>query len=204
MLATATFALVLYQVLSVVRSHSAASRVPRPLHHVFCLDRTRHSECPPWLFRDLAIGGRAITRTPIHETPQLQQQRTALLFPVYNEDPARVAATIEAIATELIALGVGEGFDFFILSDSRTSEAKARELRAVRLLRRALPDDTHIYYRARSENIGKKAGNIADWVERFGGAYESFIILDADSVMSGTLIVHLAALMSSSPRTALI
>ena len=203
-LATATFALVLYQVLSVVRL--------TPLQAVFLVLCTM---CFAWIalgtasallgfFAILRLGGRATTRTPIHETPQLQQHRTALLFPVYNEDPARVAATIEAIATELIALGVGERFDFFILSDSRTSEAKARELRAVRLLRRALPDDTHIYYRARSENIGKKAGNIADWVERFGGAYESFIILDADSVMSGTLIVHLAALMSSSPRTALI
>ena len=62
----------------------------------------------------------------------------------------------------------------------------------------------HIYYRARSENIGKKAGNIADWVERFGGAYEFFIILDADSVMSGALVVQLAALMGRNPRTALI
>ena len=71
-------------------------------------------------------------------------------------------------------------------------------------MRRALPRDVHVYYRARSENIGKKAGNIADWVERFGGAYEFFIILDADSVMSGALIVQLAALMASNPRTALI
>jgi membrane glycosyltransferase len=138
----------------------------------------------------------------IHETPN--PHRTALLFPIYQEDAARVAATIEAIASELVALGKGAGFDFFVLSDSRTSEAKARELRAVRLLRRALPSDVHVYYRARSENIGKKAGNIADWVERFGGAYEFFIILDADSVMSGALIVQLAGLMARDPRTALI
>jgi membrane glycosyltransferase len=62
----------------------------------------------------------------------------------------------------------------------------------------------HIYYRARADNIGKKAGNIADWVERFGGGYEFFIILDADSVMSGALVVQLAEQMARNPRTALI
>src|SRR5436853_39674 len=197
--ATATFAFVLYQVLSVVHL--------TPLQAVFLVLCTL---CFAWIALGTAsalLGFLANLRSgtmlpSIHETPH--PHRTALLFPIYQEDAARVAATIEAIASELVALGKGAGFDFFVLSDSRTSEAKARELRAVRLLRRALPSDVHVYYRARSENIGKKAGNIADWVERFGGAYEFFIILDADSVMSGALIVQLAGLMARDPRTALI
>ena len=41
-------------------------------------------------------------------------------------------------------------------------------------------------------------------VERFGGAYEFFIILDADSVMSGALVVQLTEQMARNPRTALI
>ena len=57
---------------------------------------------------------------------------------------------------------------------------------------------------ARPQNVGKKAGNIADWVQRFGGAYESFIILDADSIMSGGLLVHLQSLMAASPKAGLI
>jgi membrane glycosyltransferase len=199
--ATATFAFVLYQVLSVVHL--------TPLQAVFLVLCTL---CFAWIALGTAsallgflanLRSGAWTMLPsIHETPN--PHRTALLFPIYQEDAARVAATIEAIASELVALGKGAGFDFFILSDSRTSEAKARELRAVRLLRRALPSEVHVYYRARSENIGKKAGNIADWVERFGGAYEFFIILDADSVMSGALVVQLAGLMARDLRTALI
>jgi membrane glycosyltransferase len=200
--ATATFAFVLYQVLSVVHL--------TPLQAVFLVLCTL---CFAWIalgtasallgfFASLRWEAGGLWRTPVERG--LQQHRTALLFPVYQEDAARVAATIEAMATELIALAERAGFDFFVLSDSRTPEAKARELRAVRLLRRALPRDVHVYYRARSENIGKKAGNIADWVERFGSAYEFFIILDADSVMSGALVVQLAELMGRNPRAALI
>jgi membrane glycosyltransferase len=199
---TAAFVLVLYQVLSVVRLTA--------LQGVFLVLCTL---CFAWIalgttssllgfFATLRSRVRTSLQEDLEGAPYARQ--TALLFPVYNEDTARVAATIEAIATELLVLGEGSRFDFFVLSDSRTSEAKARELRAVRLLRRALPKDVRIYYRARTANVGKKAGNIADWVERFGAAYDYFIILDADSVMSGGLMVKLAALMKSNPRTALI
>ena len=50
---------------------------------------------------------------------------------------------------------------------------------------------------------GRKAGNIKDWVERFGGGYQNFIILDGDSVMSGETLVRLALAMErrSARRT---
>jgi membrane glycosyltransferase len=132
------------------------------------------------------------------------QGRTALLFPVFNEDAARIAATIEAMANELVALGAAQRFHVFVLSDSRSSENRARELRAVRFLQRRLDGRLPVYYRARSENVGKKAGNIADWVQRFGGAYETFVILDADSVMSGTLLVQLQEAMARKSNVGLI
>jgi membrane glycosyltransferase len=130
--------------------------------------------------------------------------QTALLFPVYQEDTARIAATIEAIAQELIALGVAEKFSIFVLSDSRAGDMKARELRAVRFLHRRLQGRIHVYYRARADNIGKKAGNIADWVRRFGAAYQSFIILDADSIMSGALLSQLQVAMAEDPKVGLL
>ena len=130
--------------------------------------------------------------------------RTALLIPIYQEDAARVAATIEAIVNELIALGAAARFDVFVLSDSRDSECKARELRAVRLLRRRLEGGGPIFYRARRDNVGKKAGNIADWLRRFGGAYQSFVILDADSIMSGALLVDLQREMAGRPHCGLL
>lgn len=130
--------------------------------------------------------------------------QTALLFPVYQEDTARIAATIEAIAQELIALGAEDRFSVFVLSDSRASDIKARELRAVRFLRRSLQERLRIYYRSRANNTGKKAGNIADWVQRFGGAYETFIILDADSIMSAGLLCQLQQAMADNPRDGLL
>ena len=40
-----------------------------------------------------------------------------------------------------------------------------------------------IFYRRRAKNTERKAGNIAEWVRRFGGAYPQMLTLDADSVM---------------------
>ena len=43
--------------------------------------------------------------------------RTAVLLPVYNEDPARVVAAISAMVAELVQAAPGH-FAFFILSDT--------------------------------------------------------------------------------------
>ncbi len=61
-----------------------------------------------------------------------------------------------------------------------------------------------IFYRRRGDNSGRKAGNIADWVRRFGGAYPQMLILDADSLMTGDTIVRLVAGMEHNPDVGLI
>ncbi len=48
-------------------------------------------------------------------------EKTALLCPIYHEDPERVAATIMAMAREIDIIGASRAFSFFVLSDSRTS-----------------------------------------------------------------------------------
>ena len=131
-------------------------------------------------------------------------QRTALLFPVYHEDSTRIAGTIEAMVLDLADVGRAEQFDVFILSDSRSAEAGLREEEIFTALAEALKPITAVYYRRRVQNTGKKAGNIADWVERFGGAYDNFLVLDADSVMSGETIVRLALGMQKRPSAGLI
>jgi len=197
--ATAAFARLLYQVLSVVQLTM--------LQGVFLVLCTM---CFAWIalgtssavlgFLSFRRGGDVAE----FDAVAVEGVRTALLFPVYQEDTARIAATIECIARELVALGAAKRFDIFVLSDSRLADIKARELRAVRFLRRRLRNAFPIYYRCRAQNVGKKAGNIADWVQRFGGAYQSFIILDADSIMSGGLLVHLQSLMAAQPKAGLI
>lgn len=132
------------------------------------------------------------------------KSRTALLFPVYHEEPARIAGAIEAMALELQARGRAEQFDVFVLSDTRGDEAGAVEADLYRELSDALLPVMPIYYRRRADNRARKAGNISDWVTRFGGAYEAFIILDADSVMSGDTLVALALAMQADPKAGLI
>jgi membrane glycosyltransferase len=199
--ATGTFGYLLYQVLSVVQI-----TVLQAVFLVLC------TMCFAWIAlgtSSAVLGFFAALAGPREQgsrsaTDGEHRQRTALLFPVYQEDAARVAATIEAIVHELVALQAEQRFDIFVLSDSRSGDAKARELRAARLLRRRLQERVQIHYRARAANTGKKAGNIADWVQRFGAAYDSFVILDADSIMSGALLVRLQAIMAGDPKAGLI
>ncbi len=61
-----------------------------------------------------------------------------------------------------------------------------------------------IFYRRRAENVGRKSGNIADFVRNWGAAYEYMIVLDADSVMSGKALVTLAQLMDAHPEVGII
>ncbi len=130
--------------------------------------------------------------------------RTALLFPVYHEEPARIAGTIEAIAGELEQLGRATAFDVFVLSDTRGDEAGQAEEQVYRGLAERLAGVVPVHYRRRRENKARKAGNIKDWVERFGAAYPHFVILDGDSVMSGETLIRLARAMEAKPRAGLI
>jgi membrane glycosyltransferase len=130
--------------------------------------------------------------------------RTALLFPVYHEDVARISGTIGAMAEEIAARGRSASFDVFVLSDTRGAEAGELEQKAYTTLAAALKDKIAVYYRRRIENTAKKAGNIKDWVERFGAAYDHFIILDGDSVMSGDTVIRLARAMEAEPKAGLI
>lgn len=132
------------------------------------------------------------------------ETRTALLFPVYNEDPTSIAGAIDAITAELEALSAADRFDVYILSDTRSAEAGAREQAVYSALKRAIAARTAVYYRRRRHNSERKAGNIKDWVERFGAAYPQFVILDADSVMSGRALVRLTRAMEANPDAGLI
>jgi membrane glycosyltransferase len=130
--------------------------------------------------------------------------RTALLFPVYHEDPSSISGTIAAIVEELTSLGKADAFDIFVLSDTRGADAGAEEEAAYAALARKMSGQTRIYYRRRIENSERKAGNIKDWVQRFGAAYETFIIFDGDSIMSGVALVRLARAMEADPSAGLI
>ncbi|MFK8253099.1 glucans biosynthesis glucosyltransferase MdoH [Ancylobacter terrae] len=131
-------------------------------------------------------------------------RRAAILLPVYNEDPARVLAGLEATCESLGRTGALASFDVFVLSDTTDPGIWIAEEAGFLDLRARIGGEAHLFYRRRPRNTGRKAGNIADWVIRFGGAYESFLILDADSVMTGACILRLAAAVEADPRIGLV
>ena len=130
--------------------------------------------------------------------------RTALLMPTYNESTARIIAGLQAIHESLEEADAIAYFDIFILSDTTDSDIWIAEEAAFLALRKRTGGDDHIFYRRRRQNAERKAGNIAEWVRRFGSAYEQMIILDADSLMTGDTIVRLTAAMERHPRVGLI
>lgn len=133
----------------------------------------------------------------------LPTRKVALLMPVYNEDPNHVAASLHAMAEELARRAPG-CFEIFILSDSNRPDNWIQEEKGFQALIRETAPGCPIYYRHRRDNKERKAGNIADWVQRWGGAYESMVVLDADSVMGVDVLLQLAIRLEAAPEVGLI
>jgi membrane glycosyltransferase len=129
------------------------------------------------------------------------RHRTAVLMPVYNESVEEVFARVRAMAFSIAEAGGAPWIDFFVLSDSNPFHGK-REEAAWSQLATEVP--IALYYRRREKNIARKPGNIAEWVQRFGAAYENMLILDADSMMSGDTIVGMASIMEERPSIGLL
>jgi membrane glycosyltransferase len=152
------------------------------------------------LWRGRGVSG--ITIPPLQASPLTT--RTALLMPIYNEAPPRVFAGLQAMYESLDALGVLNHFDLFILSDTTEPEIWLEEEAAFWELRRRTQGETRIFYRHRGKNIRRKAGNIADFCRRWGTRYDHMVVLDADSLMTGQVVVQLAAAMEAHSDAGLI
>ncbi|MEH3107406.1 MAG: glucans biosynthesis glucosyltransferase MdoH [Sphingomonas fennica] len=126
--------------------------------------------------------------------------RTAVLVPIHNEDVASVFDRIAAMMESVERAGGTPWFDFFVLSDSAPT-AEPEERAAWEALALAAPGA--LYYRRREKNVGRKPGNIADWVRRFGAAYDYMLVLDADSLMSGTAMMGMASALDRRPSVGL-
>ncbi|MDX2274183.1 MAG: glucans biosynthesis glucosyltransferase MdoH [Hyphomonadaceae bacterium] len=127
----------------------------------------------------------------------LHIKRTALLVPIRNENVAEVYARLKLMDSDLARAGVSEAFDFFVLSDSNNDLIVYQE--AEEAARARASGVSSFYYRHRTSNTGRKAGNIANWVRSFGADYEYMVVLDADSVMSADLLVELNRAMEARP-----
>ena len=125
-------------------------------------------------------------------------------MPICNEGVGALLAGIEAIYRSLEATGALDHFDFYILSDTGDAERRVEEEFAWAATCRSLHAFGRIFYRQRRNNIKRKSGNIADFLRRWGGNYDYMLVLDADSIMSGELIVRLARAMDRNPQVGII
>ncbi|MEM6276974.1 MAG: glucans biosynthesis glucosyltransferase MdoH [Pseudomonadota bacterium] len=127
-------------------------------------------------------------------------QRVALLMPIHNETPADVFGNAWAMLQDLRDGPQHDAFALFILSDTTDPEMAQLEERAYW----AIKGEFDVYYRRRSKNRDRKVGNVSDWIENWGAAFDAMVVLDADSLMSGAAIRHLARAMAADPRAGLI
>ncbi|MFH0754036.1 MAG: glucans biosynthesis glucosyltransferase MdoH [Candidatus Omnitrophota bacterium] len=125
------------------------------------------------------------------------ETRIALIMPVYNEEMARIYASLRASYESLKGTGELDRFDFFILSDSVESEYVLMEETAWSELCRDLGGFGRIFYRRRKVRLHKKSGNVGDFCRRWGSLYKYMIIFDADSLMEGELLVRMVNMMEA-------
>lgn len=130
--------------------------------------------------------------------------RTALLLPVYNEDPARVVGAAIATLRALDAEAGDAPFDIFLLSDTTQLPVWLAEQELVDAARADPVAEERLFYRHRLRNRARKSGNVGDWLERWGRAYQAFIVLDADSLMAPETILELARRLEADERVGII
>ena len=124
---------------------------------------------------------------------------TALVMPIYNEDPTRTTAALQAMAEALGQLGAQGAFEIVVLSDSTNADAWIRETVAIDGLRRSLTSVMPVWYRRRWRNVARKSGNVEDFVSRWGGRYDHMIVLDADSLIDASTLLRLVQMMHADP-----
>lgn len=129
--------------------------------------------------------------------------KTAMLFPVYNEDARRVFATVLAVSKALGRIAPGQ-FECFILADTNRPEAALGEEATFLHVKSREHTGCPIFYRRRTINHERKSGNVEDFVSRWGGRYDNMIVFDADSHMSENTILELVWRMETDPGAGLI
>jgi membrane glycosyltransferase len=127
-----------------------------------------------------------------------------VVIPIYNEDPWRVFAGLAAMHESVVETHGGEGFDFFVLSDTSEPPIWLEEELAWALTTDRLRPGPKVHYRRRPHNEGRKSGNIADFCRRWGSGYKYMIVLDADSVVSGPTMVEMVRRMEADPELGLL
>jgi membrane glycosyltransferase len=137
--------------------------------------------------------------------------RTAIVMPICNEHVPTVFGGLGATIDSLVATGESANFAVYVLSDTSDPDMRAAEQAAWHDLAARVAasagDDTQalrVHYRWRQRRTKRKAGNVADFCRRWGGAYRYIVVLDADSVMTGECLTTLVRMMEADDDAGII
>jgi membrane glycosyltransferase len=129
---------------------------------------------------------------------------TALLVPIYEEDPVITFKRIASMQKSLVARSTNHTYAFFILSDTRSKTTAAQEQAEFAKLKAQIDTRVDIFYRRRETNTDRKTGNLQDWINNWGGDWDAFITLDSDSLMSARTIHRLTDKLVTMPEVGLL
>jgi membrane glycosyltransferase len=129
---------------------------------------------------------------------------TAILLCIRNELPERLVRNLQAMLRDLVNNGWGKNYHVFILSDTNDPSIAQFEDAAFNKLSEEWKDHISITYRRRERNEGFKAGNVADFCQRWGTLHEYAIVLDADSFMTGSAMSRLVRIMENDHRLGIV
>jgi membrane glycosyltransferase len=144
------------------------------------------------------LAGASKRRDPIPRA-LAENSLTALVMPIYNEDPIRTACALQAMAEALRDIGANQLFEIVVLSDSTNADSWIRETAAIHVLRISLTSVMPVWYRRRWKNVARKSGNLEDFVTRWGARYDYMIVLDADSLIDAPTLLRLVQVMHADP-----
>ena len=125
---------------------------------------------------------------------------TAILLCIRNESPARLIRNLQIMLEGLTREQLGPFFHVYVLSDTNEASIAAEERAAFEAMHAKWSQQIQITYRCRENNAGYKAGNIADFCQRWGKQHDFALVLDADSFMASSAITRLVRMMQSNPR----
>lgn len=125
---------------------------------------------------------------------------TAIVMCVRNEAPERVIRNLVAMMDDLASMGVAAHFHVYVLSDTSRPDLTIAEEQAFGMLADEWTSRLAVTYRRRELNTGFKAGNIRDFLERWGDDHDFMVTLDADSFMPASAILRMVAIIERDPR----
>jgi len=129
---------------------------------------------------------------------------TALTVTVRNEDMGAVLPPLGRLLDGLDASGSGTAFTAFILSDTPDGERAAVEAEAAARFAAGRSGPVEVRYRRRRDNVGMKAGNLMDFLDRQAAGFALAVVLDADSEMSASAVLRLTRAMVADPTLGIV